>query len=95
MNANALFQKALLLLGSGRDQDREVVLREAIAIAKTEGASYALGQSLACLGDLLFRLERPAEAKEILLEFMAHASDEDDVLDFERQRVKELLTALK
>lgn len=88
--AQMLFEKALLVLDRGELQRGEDILRQALDLAERQPDPVATVRILCCLGELLHELDRSAEA----LPFLKRVSTirrEDDLLDYETRRAKELL----
>jgi tetratricopeptide (TPR) repeat protein len=94
MDARQMFRKAVYLLDCGQVVDAERVLRDAAAKAESEREQYTFGRALCCLGDLLFQLGRYAEARDMLTRLQG-LPQEDDVLDVERLRARELLNVIR
>lgn len=93
MNADALFQKALLLLDRGDLTRGEQSLRSALDAARESRDSVTMGRALCCLGDLLAQQGRDEEARGYLSAMLALPVT-DDVLDFERREATRLLNEL-
>ena len=91
--AASTFQKALLLLDRGQPARGEELLRASQEQAEQERDDLTLTRALCCLGDLLHELGRDAEAVP-LLERVSAVQREDDLLNYEIQRAKELLAAI-
>ena len=90
MTADALFQKALLLLDRGDLVRGEEVLRSALEKARDSGDATTEGRALCCLGDLLVQQGRNEEAQGHLSAMLALPVT-DDVLDCERNEAARLL----
>jgi len=94
MSAKTTFQKSLHLLDRQDMERGEELLRKALSEAESENDQYTIGQVLCCLGELLHQLGRNEESEIFLNRFLG-LQREDDVLDEEQRRVKELLAAIK
>ncbi len=91
--AEISFQKALLLLDRGNVERGEECLRDAISLFQSTQNRVGLLQAQCCLGDLLVQLGREEEAIP-LLKAVAEAEVDDDVVDYEIGRARELLVEL-
>jgi tetratricopeptide (TPR) repeat protein len=90
MKANMKFQKALLLLDRERFDEGEECLQSAILLAQDESDEITLGTAYSCLGELYFLQERIQEALP-LLKKVSKIEREDDLLDHEIERSREIL----
>ncbi len=93
MRSQQIFQKALILLDRGQLERGAEVLREAINLSEIDNDIITLIQSLICLGDLLYESNSKAEAR-ILLERALTYNRDDDLLAYEFERAKELLSQM-
>jgi hypothetical protein len=91
--AEAVFQKALLLLDRGESGRGEELLRNALGLAEQQRDGLTLVRALCCLGELLHDLGRDPDALP-LLERVSAVEREDDLLDYEVNRAKELLAEI-
>lgn len=92
-NATTVFQSALLRLDQGRFEEGEQKLQEAARLAEEQSDKYTLASVLCCYGELLYRLERMDEARQVL----ERALDlrDGDLADFtELDRAQELFDEL-
>jgi hypothetical protein len=90
MTAANTFRKALSQLDHDQLEKGEASLRSAITEATAELDEVTRVGATTCLGDLLFELGRLEEARP-LLEAIAAFERDDEVLDWEIQRARELL----
>ena len=93
MNARLKFEKALLQLDRGREEDGMTSLREAIASAEAENDSVTLVRSLVCLGELLSNTNQLGASN--LLNRAIRIEIEPDLLAWEKARAIEILSMLK
>ncbi|MFK3985658.1 hypothetical protein ACI2K4_35510 [Micromonospora sp. NPDC050397] len=91
-----LLSKALRLLDRGEAARAEAVLRDALAAGEVDNDAVTRIVALCCLGELLARQGRPAEAATMLQACLATPlrDDLDDVCADERARARDLLTSL-
>jgi tetratricopeptide (TPR) repeat protein len=94
MIANIQLQKALLYLDRGLLEKGEDLLRSSIRSAYNEGDEIAEVQACCALGDLLCELGQWVEAKQ-LLERVVSVQRDDDVLEMEVLRARELLNVMR
>ena len=90
MSAKNLVNKALVLLDRGEGERAEAVLEDAIRAGETEGDDVSLGTALCVLGDWLIQRGARSKGEPYLRRLLAIAR-EDDVLDREYARARELL----
>lgn len=96
MSARLLFQKALLLLDQGNYTRGAAILRDTITAADTEGDAVTALAARVCLGDLLLEIGQREQASVVLRAALALPNtDQDDVLQQERGRARDLLTSLE
>ncbi len=90
MSAKQIFNKALLLLDRGQMERGEACLREAISLGESEPDELSLAGALCALGELLLMQERGEEAVPFLERVIGFERD-DDLIDYEQSRARELL----
>lgn len=88
------FQRALILLNRGALYRGEEVLRR--VVSESAGDATMLVQGLVCLGDLLQQTGRSSESRPFLERALRQKLDDDldDLLDWELDRARELLSAM-
>ncbi|MCQ6559098.1 hypothetical protein [Paenibacillus mendelii] len=92
--AQNVLNKALKYLDLGRSEQGELCLKQAIEIAEAERDCTTYIRAAICYGDLLWEMERAAEAERWLtlaLDRYASTQTDTDVLDMEMNRAKALL----
>lgn len=90
MEAQNEFNKSLKYLDFGKLGKGEDCLKKAIQLAENENDIVTLIKAFCCYGDLLCFMGKKAEAKPYLERVVSYKSD-DDVLDYEVSRARELL----
>jgi tetratricopeptide (TPR) repeat protein len=90
MQAQNEFNKALKYLDFGKTEKGEDCLKNAIQLAENENDTITLIKAFCCYGDLLCFMGKKAEAKPYLEHVASYKSD-NDILDYEVSRAKELL----
>jgi Tfp pilus assembly protein PilF len=94
MNIENQFIKALMYLDRNKTNIAKNILEKTLEITRQENNQLYYIKINTVLGELYFNEENNIKAKEYLLEALNTKYEEDDVLNYEKEKCKELLNKI-